>query len=336
MAAPYDRMFADLKALLVLVLAVVAGLFVAQRAWTLPPQDALSDTLFNLMVTAVLSLTAHSFSALAERWNGGPPTLSQLGLVGVASVLVGGETAVHLGSWGWNEPPEALRAPILSTGAVIMAAVLVVAMLTDRARLAVEVARLQAAESELALLRARLRPHFLFNSLNTIAGLIPIAPERAERATEDLSMLLRFVLEATASERVPLAEELAAVQAYLAIQQERFEERLVWAIDVEEAATSRPVPPMILQPLVENAVVHAVATQAEPVHLVVRGTVDEHGLHLVVEDDGIGPANPNGNGTALRDLERRLALLPSPGTLQVGSLPDGGFRAQLHLPDQET
>jgi len=135
-----------------------------------------------------------------------------------------------------------------------------------RAR-AVESMRVELAQAELRALRAQLQPHFLFNTLNSIAALIPINPRGAEEMTTRLAEVFRYALRASDRESAPLGEELEFLRAYLDIERARFGERLVWSIEVEPGLEPSEllVPVLILQPLVENAVSHGLAGRARAV-----------------------------------------------------------------------
>jgi two-component system sensor histidine kinase AlgZ len=204
-----------------------------------------------------------------------------------------------------------------------------------RGELQAEQARREAAEAKLAALQARTNPHFLFNSLNAIAGLVGIDPERAERAIETLSASMRYALESTGSSRVPLERELDAVRDHLELERLRYGERLRASLDVEPGLGRIPVPPLCLQPVVENAIVHGIARREGGGSLAV--SVRREGGHLLlrVDDDGPGPGgSPHaGTGTALSDLRSRLALLyGEAASLRVGERPPGGCRVELRIP----
>ncbi|MFU8833547.1 MAG: sensor histidine kinase, partial [Wenzhouxiangella sp.] len=146
-------------------------------------------------------------------------------------------------------------------------------------------ARQLAAEhgARLEALQARIRPHFLFNTLNTIASLIPGQPEQAEQATMDLADLLRTGLKDESSHL--LSDELDLVRGYLRIESLRLGERLrvEWLLD-DELPLDRPVPALLLQPLVENAVIHGIAARPDGGRLVIRGELARFGrLRFVVE-----------------------------------------------------
>lgn len=162
-------------------------------------------------------------------------------------------------------------------------------------------------------LQARIRPHFLFNSLNSIASLIGTRPDDAERATEDLATLLRARLRADGPALVPLAAELELVEAYLHIEQFRFGERLTLAWDIDAASRSYLVPALSLQPLVENAIVHGIARRAEGGELAISAKMNGGQLWIRISNpvgqrQAGASRGPQGNRQALRNIEQRLAL----------------------------
>ena len=205
----------------------------------------------------------------------------------------------------------------------------------EQGELHAEQARRDAAEARLAALQARTNPHFLFNSLNAIAGLVGVNPEKAERAVETLSASMRYALESTQTERVPLERELAAVRDHLELEKLRYAERLQAVVDVEPGLEALPVPPLCLQPVVENAITHGIAQREGGGRLEVSVRREEDHLLLRVDDDGPGPLGSShaGTGTALADLRARLELLyGAASSLTVGHRPDGGCRVELRIP----
>lgn len=144
------------------------------------------------------------------------------------------------------------------------------------------------AEARLSSLESRIHPHFLFNTLNSIASLIPSDPRKAEDTVGKLASLLRFSLNANHSSLVPLAQEMKIVRAYLEIESTRFGPRLQYTIDVPEALGSTQLPPLALQTLVENSLKHVVAKRTGDVTLRVAGTRDNGLVRLSVIDDGPG------------------------------------------------
>jgi len=142
--------------------------------------------------------------------------------------------------------------------------------------------------AELSSLESRIHPHFLFNTLNSIAALIPSDPQRAEDTVGKLASLLRFSLNANQAGLVPLRIELKIVRDYLEIEKTRFGSRIRYEIAVPEALEDSKVPPLALQSLVENAVKHVVSQRAHGASIQITGTKSSGRIHLEVADDGPG------------------------------------------------
>ncbi len=229
-----------------------------------------------------------------------------------------------------------------------------------------------AVRAELASLQARTNPHFLFNSLNTIAGLIADKPQLAEETVERVAEVLRHTLDAARHFSVPLAREVDVVKDYLGIERARFGERLRWSIKLEPGIGDIEVPPLLLLPLVENALHHGIYHRREGGNLAIDirridigrvdicrvdicrvdigrvdiGRVDVdtsgpaiHGLAVQIDDDGPGPGGSTyrGTGTGLRDLRERVHLVfGSRARIELGNRPGGGCRAAIFLPLQES
>jgi two-component system LytT family sensor kinase len=172
--------------------------------------------------------------------------------------------------------------------------------------------RMRLAESELGALRQQVQPHFLFNALNAIGALVRLDRKReAVHALAQLSALQRTLLESAGVPAVPLAQEIAFVERYLAIEQLRFGERMAVTISVDAAAAEVPVPNLLLQPIVENAVKHGVARRSGPTRVSVNAVRLRGALRLVVRNDppeadvAAGP----GTGFGLRGARERLERL---------------------------
>ena len=169
--------------------------------------------------------------------------------------------------------------------------------------------RALATQAELKALKAQINPHFLFNTLNTIAALIHADPARAEATVERLAEMFRYVLAAATRERVPMEEELDFVDSYLKIERARFGERLRVTREVAPEALDVPVPSLILQPLVENAIRHGRGTDGT-VDLTIR--VRPHGdeVMIAIADQGPGMNKDvweyGGGGHGLRNVDERL------------------------------
>jgi len=144
------------------------------------------------------------------------------------------------------------------------------------------------AEARLSSLESRIHPHFLFNTLNSIASLIPSDPKRAEDTVGKLASLLRFSISVNQTSLVPLAQELKIVRAYLDIESTRFGQRLQYEVSVPDALGDFKVPPLALQTLVENSVKHVVAQRSQPVFIRINGAQQKGRLEITVSDDGPG------------------------------------------------
>jgi hypothetical protein len=195
--------------------------------------------------------------------------------------------------------------------------------------------RMLALESRLRVLQAQTQPHFLFNSLNVCAGLVHQDADGAERTLDRLSGFLRYSLESTERRLVPLDEELDAVESYLEVQRQRFGERL--GFDVQKgAALPHRVPPMLLQPLVENAVLHGIQRVKEGGTITVEAKLEDHALVITVADARRGAVGPDaghrGTGLGQKNVRERLALVYGEGArLDVGPT-EGGYRSVVTIP----
>ncbi|MGH9940538.1 MAG: sensor histidine kinase [Blastocatellia bacterium] len=216
--------------------------------------------------------------------------------------------------------------------------------------------RRQITEAELRALRAQINPHFLFNSLNTIADLIVTDPAKAERMTVQLAKVFRHVLSNSDRQMITVSEELEFLRAYLDIEAVRFGDRLSVRFDIDAGAANESVPSLILQPVVENALKHGLARKIGRGALQISARREDGFLRLIVEDDGPGfsPGSPialagletnhgayrpfqarkqNGNGVGLRNTTERLATIYS-GQAKIffERKNGGGSRVSLLLP----
>lgn len=235
------------------------------------------------------------------------------------------------------------QAPFLAAVAVVLyllaLAVFHVALASDAAREA-DAQRLEfqvlTRDAELRALRAQLNPHFLYNSLNSISALTSTDPPGARRMCILLGDFLRSTLKVSALDRVPMSQELALVDAFLAIEQVRFGSRLTLQRDVDDAALVCRVPPLILQPLLENALVHGIAGLLEGgnVHLAVAR---RDGRLLVRVDNPRDPDIPprRQGGVGLENVRRRLQTAFADRARVEASADGGTFRVDLNLPAEE-
>lgn len=172
--------------------------------------------------------------------------------------------------------------------------------------LAAKRANFDLLEAREQALKAKLAPHFIFNTLNTLHAQIEQDPRGAQATTERLAQLFRQVIEASDQVTIPLKQELAFVEAYLGIEQARLGQRLRVVIEIPEELESVEVPPLSLQVLVENAIKHGVAPLEQGGEVRVGAERMNGALHLWVEDPGPGVSEQRGTGTALDTLRQRL------------------------------
>lgn len=202
-------------------------------------------------------------------------------------------------------------------------------------------ARQREMEQERALLRSQLKqlqsqiePHFLFNTLANIHALIPSAPVQAQQMLGQLTELLRGSLRQLRGDTCRLRDELAQLAAYLAIQQIRLGERLTFSLPGPGSLDELAIPPMLLQPLVENAIVHGIEPKASGGRVTIQASQEEGWLLLQVSDDGIGLGNSplSGHGMALDNVRQRLAgLFGTEAALVVAQNPSGGVTASIRI-----
>ena len=207
----------------------------------------------------------------------------------------------------------------------------------DRERRSLEL-EAQLAQAQIMALRMQLNPHFLFNTLNTIAMLVRESDnDRAVRMLAGLGSLLRHVLQDIDRQEVPLSEELEFIQRYLDIEGLRFEDRLRVHIDVEPGLFDTLVPNLILQPLVENAIQHGIARRSTSGHVRITATQDYDRIVLSVRDDGPGlgedAASGGRAGVGLENTRARLhRLYGAEGQLKVEDADGGGVIAVVSFP----
>lgn len=194
----------------------------------------------------------------------------------------------------------------------------------------------QMAEARLSALRMELNPHFLFNALNAVSGLVRRADNAAAvEMIGRLGGLLRVALRGDTRHEIPLREELDYLGHYLEIERIRFHDRLSVQVDVQPGLEQALVPALILQPLVENAIRHGVAPVPEPGRVTLSARRKEGRLRLEVENTGRGmpPGALESPGVGIRNTLARLdALYDRDASLRLENLPAGGVRATLDLP----
>ena len=274
---------------------------------------SLGTQLVAAIVSAALWLAAaRGWAALLERLDVFPGLVAKQ--LQVAPLLLGLGFALFLLT-------AALNYLLMAIGA---------SQLAERRALQFEIA---SREAELRALRAQIHPHFLFNSLNSINALIAAKPEEARRLCVLLGDFLRRSLTLGSRETIPLAEELDLALQLLSIEKVRFGERLSHTIVAGEDARACAVPPLLLQPLVENAVTHGIAQQLEGG--LVRIEAERRGPELLITvsnpRDADAPSR-RGTGIGLQNVKRRLAALHGADAELRALSTDSSFRVELRLP----
>jgi LytS/YehU family sensor histidine kinase len=193
------------------------------------------------------------------------------------------------------------------------------------------------AQSELQNLKSQLHPHFLFNTLHTISLLMREDIEAANRVLLRLSELLRVSLDYSRADRIPLQQELDFLEAYLSIEQTRFQERLHTSITADGEARGALIPTLLLQPLVENALRHGIAPHAAGGALAIVARRVSNTLELRVEDDGSGLSHDYSErrlrGCGIRNTEGRLrAMYGDEARFEVADGPRGGVAVNISIP----
>lgn len=183
-----------------------------------------------------------------------------------------------------------------------------------------------ALKSELSAIKAQLNPHFLYNIFNTISASVPSENEKTRHMIAELSDLFRYQLKASQTELVPLNEELDFVKKYLDLEKERFQERLQIEIDVDDAILSEMIPPMLLQPLVENSIKHGLASLIDGGKISICIYKNEGKLMFEISDSGVGIKNKDevfDKGVGLNNTRLRLEKMYQSTLILTDNVPQG-------------
>ena len=311
-----------LRALLFVHVTLAVGVSFASadlRAWltllAVAASMALPGVLLWLVVACLLKRSL-------ARWSTAAQWVAAVGLGALSGGFGWGlQAAGGLGLLGGGVP---WVAPLLG-GAALAAALFYWLTLRARARLPAD------TTARLAELQSRIRPHFLFNTLNTAITLARLDPARTEHLLEDLAELFRVAL-TESGESVSLSDEVALAQRYLAIEQVRFGSRLQVSWELDDDAGAARVPPLLLQPLVENAVRHGVEPAADGGVIRIRTRVKR--AHAVVSIVNTLPkqASRPGSGIALRNVRERLRLMHDVAAQFETRLERDVFRVQIVIP----
>jgi LytS/YehU family sensor histidine kinase len=253
-------------------------------------------------------------------------------VVGVGLLAVG-HAARYLPAW----PAHLVKLMVNASGVTLFMVVARLVVSREEQAVALVAARAAADAAALESLRRRLEPHFLFNALNVVRATIRRDPVRARELVSDLADLYRYLL--SHPEEAPLEAEVDHACAYLAIERARLgDERLEVETDLPPELASLRVPPLLLQPLVENAVKHGVARRDGPGRVVVRARSEEGSLVIEIEDEATGkplPPMEAGSGIALETLRQRLSRRYGAEAMLALSPTDRGMRSTVRLPMPE-
>ena len=273
-------------------------------------------------------------------------------LIGVATVtafwvlrstvhLPGDPFRMHLNWRGLSSTlPSSASMYIMVLGGALVAVAFKRAAQREReaAELNLRASRLetQLVEAQLGVLRAQLHPHFLFNALHAVSTLVDWRPKEARRMLVRLSELLRMALELSEEKEITLAREIEWLERYLELQQIRFGDRLTFDLKADPETISATLPPLILQPLVENALEHGVEKRTEGGHVEIFAERDGKWLRVRVRDNGPGLGLALASreaGVGLRNIRERLkTLYGDQQQLVVRNQDDEGTEALVELP----
>jgi sensor histidine kinase YesM len=191
----------------------------------------------------------------------------------------------------------------------------------------------QAIEANLRLLQAQVEPHFLFNTLSNVLSLIDTDPTKSKSMLVDLIHYMRTSLSRTLPEATTLDQELNMIKAYLNIQKTRMGERLNFKIDLPDTIRQHPFPPMLLQPLVENAVKHGLEPKIEGGEIMIKATEEDDLIKIEVKDTGLGFSPSHKAGVGIGNVKERLKLLYGVrGRLIVEENEPNGIKAIIEVP----
>lgn len=338
-------LFCGVIALCFTVLGFALNAFDGGRAWT-RPDLWLQWFGKNYVVSGTIGYLIHGMFALLipaigktriRGWSDEQRSVF-FGAVPIIGVIVGWPLGVALMAGG---APQWMR----EIGAGTVVGIVLISLLINfivyqvfSAKQREVLAERRAVEAQLRLLQAQMEPHFLFNTLAGVQTMIDIEPERAKRQLESFTDYLRASIDSLRTEDSMLGRELDLARTYLELMQQRMEDRLGFTIEADPSLASRPLPPLLLQPLVENAIHHGLEPKIEGGHVRISAREDGGALVIEVRDDGLGPDGPRrpggirGNGIALDNIRRRLeGRWGVRATLDIAAA-DPGTLARLRLP----
>jgi signal transduction histidine kinase len=254
-------------------------------------------------------------------------------------------TYLRFGSVGdvWNPAASVSLTASMGLGLIICVVIYQVAASSVRASLALEradrehvrslAAEAMAAQANLKLLQAQIEPHFLFNTLANVVGLIDTRPGQARTMLEDLIRYLRATLALTRQDSTTLGAEADLIEAYLSIFRVRMGQRLSFSIEIDAGLRGVPIAPMLLQPIVENALKHGLEPKIDGGTVSLRATREGDQVRLDIADSGLGFEDSAAGGFGLANVRERLRLLYGEGGhLEIRENAGGGTLVTVVIP----
>lgn len=288
---------------------------------------------------------------ICRTWPGGQTSLKPTWPLIISASALGAFVGENLAAWILYGNPLVLwtnhtRVMLISSGLALGFGTLGTLVFSARAKVLdarLEVAEANAAraagerrlaQTQLRLIQAQIEPHFLFNTLSNVTALIDSEPEKARRMLTLFTRYLRVSLDRTRTSNTTLADEVALISAYLEIQAMRMGSRLKYRLEVPDVLRGLPLAPLLLQPLVENAVIHGIEPANEGGEILVQAEEREGTLAVTVTDSGVGMGGgKSGSGIGLENVRERLrALYGLEADLILAPNAPHGFVARLRIP----
>ncbi len=249
---------------------------------------------------------------------------------------------VIYGLLSWSEIQEfSLKASVMywfNTSVILIVwSVLYIGIRTYESRRKQEVEnwklRAELREAELAMLKAQINPHFLFNALNNVRSLISEDTAVAREMVSALSDLLRYAISHTSGDLVLISDELEIVKQYVSLEKMQYEDRLDVRFDINEQTTQCTVPPMVIQMLVENAIKHGISKRPVPGMIEVRTEMTGHLLSVIVINEGQLDSSKAGGGIGLSNIKKRLShRTDEDWTFKLKQISDTKVESKIEIP----
>ncbi|MGD0657469.1 MAG: sensor histidine kinase [Syntrophorhabdales bacterium] len=329
--------------LYVVIIDILIAVFLSATGISNPfAVNLLMSQCYGLSIFGIISLLLWVFKP-----QGGIGRIALIVAIGVAGGnLIGGRLGVFILRRVFSITLKGFEAGALPTIVLVVALGATVSyFFWSKARLRVDkeiiqqerIRRLSSEKETLAanlrLLQAQIEPHFLFNTLSNVLSLIDTDPTRGKAMLADLIRYLRTSLSRTRPATTTLGQEMEMIRSYLSIQKVRMGERLTFAIDLPVALSELPFPPMLLQPLVENAVKHGLDPRVEGGEIAVKVTEDPEAVKVTIADTGAGFSTNEGNGIGLANVRERIRLMyEDRGRLFLEENTPRGVKAIVEVP----